>query len=508
VQITLGQSAVTSISASYQQQASLVDLYTALPAGSGAFGGCTGSTFTYTFSNGLSNQYKLSSFNAGGNTYFTAPASAAIVRLRRVDNAVVTGSRNIVYMETTAATAAACPAGLALPFKTPYVDSMEILLGAGMLNQGTDNLFTNASNGDGNNNNVERVDVIFTTGLNTSSPSQAGFAIFDRGASYQHDPFKIVAITSLDVNGDPNGFGPVKSCTGGNGSNNNGNWGHPSTAAGNKQFATYVLRKDATESRLRVSSNVNQEIGGVFYTFSDLGITAGQSLYGYALLGPDGTASPTTAQLLNLNSSSVYPTATTESAGGGLDLVAVNTVFATGSYVVLPVTVNSFTGSMQNDQAMIQWQIAGNTANGTVVLERSPDGNSYQAISTVSAEGSYRDTNMPGSCYYRLAISSAAGQVSYSQTIALHKSAVSERWKVFPTVVEKGQFITLQGLTDGYYTVSFYEVSGGCRKRTATVQNGRAKIGLPGNGMPAGIYWLSLSTEGKMLPGNGKIFVR
>jgi hypothetical protein len=237
-------------------------------------------------------------------------------------------------METTASSATACPAGSVLNFKPPYKEVMEDLLAGGMLNQGTDNVFTNASNGDGNNNNIERVDVVFPGGLNTATPNQAGFAIFDRGANYQHDGFKIAAITGVDAAGNPTSFGTVRTCIAGNGSSNGG-WGHPSTANGNKMLPSYVLRKDAADLFLRVSSNVNQEIGGVFYSFADLGISSGQHLYGYALLGPDGIASPTSAQLLNLNDVSVYPTNTTESSGGGLDLVAVNTVFATGSYIVL-----------------------------------------------------------------------------------------------------------------------------------------------------------------------------
>ncbi len=333
------QSPITSYSASYQSASGSVQLYTALSVSLGAFGGCYGTLFTYSFSNGTSNQYKLNSFNANGNTYFVAPASASVVKLRRVNNTQAAGQRNIVYMESTSSTATACPLTAALNFKPPYVDGMEDLLAAGMLNQGTDNVFTNASNGDGNNNNIERVDVIFSSGLNTAIPSQAGFAIFDRGNNFQHDPFKIAAITSLNAAGDPAGFGPVKTCIGGNGSSN-GNWGHPSTANGNKQLACYVMRKDASDAYLRVSSNVNQEIGGVFYTFSDLGITAGQPLYGYALLGPDGIAAPTSSQLLNLNDASVYPTQTTEAMGGGLDLVAVNTVFATGGYVTLSLPAN------------------------------------------------------------------------------------------------------------------------------------------------------------------------
>jgi len=351
------QSPITAFSAYYQSNPGTVGLYTSLPVSIGSFSGCASKLYTYTFGNGASNQYKLNSFNANGNTYFVAPASASAVRLRRVNNSQVTGTRNIVYMETAASTATACPSGTNLNFKPPYMDGMEDLLAAGVLNQGTDNLFTNASNGDGNNNNVERVDVIFAGGLNTNSPTQAGFAIFDRGNNNAHDGFKIAAITSLDAAGNPAGFGPVKTCVAGNGSNN-GSWGHPSTVNGNKQLAYYVMRKDMPDTWLKASSSGNQELGGVFYTFADLGITAGQHLYGYALLGPDGIATPGSSQLLDLNDASVYPTQTTEASGGGLDLVAVNTVFATGSYVVLSLPAAPAPGPQQDPvPAVTGWRL-------------------------------------------------------------------------------------------------------------------------------------------------------
>ncbi|MBN8850446.1 MAG: hypothetical protein BGO55_31955 [Sphingobacteriales bacterium 50-39] len=372
------QSPITSFSAGYQSAASSVNSYAARPAaGSGAFGSCSVTSYTYTFSNGTSNQYKLNSFNANGSTYLVAPAASSIVKLRRVNNAQVTGPRNLVYMETTASSATACPSPATLNFKPPYIDTMENLLAAGMLNQGTDNIFTNTGNGDGDQNNVERVDVIFPTGLNTASPSQAGFAILDRGNNYQHDPFRIVAITSLDAQGNPSGFGSVKICVAGNGSNN-GSWGHPTTANGNKQFACYVMRKDAGDQYLLASSNVNQEIGGVFYSFADLGITSGQSLYGYALLGPDGIASPTSAQLLDLSNTSVYPTNTTEAAGGGLDLVAVNTVFQTGSYVVLALPPASPAPRPDDPASIPKWRVFPTmTHQGQRLTLQAPHDGSY-----------------------------------------------------------------------------------------------------------------------------------
>ena len=261
-----------------------------------------------------------------------------------------------------------------------------------------------------------------------------------------------MAITSLDANGDPNGFGAIKTCTGGNGSKNNGSWGHPSTAQGNKQFACYVLRKDPADARLQASSNVNQEIGGVFYTFSGLGVTAGQPLYGYALLGPDGTA--------------------------------------------------------LNGQAQLQWQIS-NGADATVALQRSSDGISFQTIYSPATGSSFTDMTLPpGTSHYRLVITVSDGRASYSQTLTLHQNNIDVGWKVYPTIVEKGQTITLDGLTDGYYTVSFYDAAGSCRSTTASAFSGQMRITLPAGSMPSGIYWLNLYSAGKKLPGNGKIFVR
>jgi hypothetical protein len=205
----------------------------------------------------------------------------------------------------------------------------------------------------------------------------------------------------------------------------------------------------------------------------------------------------------------VYPTTTTEAAGGGLDLVAVNSVFATGSYVVLPVDIASFTGDVQNGQAQLRWQ-TGHGMDGLIALQRSSDGVSYQTIYSTAAGDSFIDKGMPsGTSYYRLVVTTS-GQSSYSQVLTLHQAGTGANvsWKVFPTVVEKGQTITLDGLTDGYYTVSFYNASGSCRRTMTNVFNGQARVGLPGNDLSPGIYWLSLNTAGKQLPGNGKIFIR
>jgi hypothetical protein len=241
----------------------------------------------YTWKNGASNQLKLTSFTVSSKTFIVSPPPASVVKIRRVNNANVTGVRSILYSESTAPVSA-CVAPQQLNFKAPYNNDMESFLNNNVMNHGTDNLFSNAGNSDGNNNNIERVDVIFPGGVSSFIASDAGFGLFERGNNNAHDGFRIAAILSLDASNNPASFGAVKTCTAGNGSNN-GSWGHPSIANGNVALAAYVLRKEAAETYLKVSSNVTQEIGGVYFSFTDLGVAANQVIYGYSLIGPDGT---------------------------------------------------------------------------------------------------------------------------------------------------------------------------------------------------------------------------
>ena len=148
-----------------------------------------------------------------------------------------------------------------------------------------------------------------------------------------------------------------------------------------------------------------------------------------------------------------------------------------------------------------------------MALQRSTDGVVFQTIYTspLAMAGSCKDMNMPAAdpYYYRLRTTTGTGQVSYSRTLTLHTTspAGNTAWQVFPTLVQKGEALNIRGLTDGAYTVTFYDVSGACRKTTARVENGESIITLPRDNIPSGVYWISLSAAGKKLPGNGKIFL-
>ena len=507
---TNAQTAVLQFQANYVAASSSVSSYSAFPNSPGTFSSCTGTSYSYTWSNGSSNELKLVSFTANSKNYVVAGIPGVQVKLRRVNNANVTGNRSIMYSETTAASANSCPSGGQLNFKAPYCDDMATFLNNNVLNRGTDNLFTNASNGDGNNNNIERVDVVFPIGISSSLPADAGFILCERGNNYAHDGFRIAAILSIDGSDNPTSFGSAKTCTPGNGLNN-GSWGHPSIANGNKLLAAYVLRKDAADTYLKVSSNVNQEIGGVFFSLSNLGVAANQVIYGYALIGPDGIANPTSAQLLTTSDATVYPTTTTEAVGGGLDLISINTFFGTDQ-ALASGSISFFSGNIQQEDAVLNWQLQQLQNESMVTLERSDNGIAFSPVFIYHydeqvAEKTFRDNITNGTYYYRLKIETIAGTINYSRIIILQLNQ-QPGWKLYPSITTADEPIIIEGLPDGNYEAILQGLAARLHKIKITIRSGKGVIDLSGKILSSGTYLVIIEKDGKPAGKSNKIIIR
>ena len=466
-----GQSSISAIHTTYVSTSSTVNSYWAPPAtASATFNSCVGTSFNYVYNNSGNNALKILDIAANSKTYFLVSNANALIKLRRVNNPVVSGSRTIISMEANS-TPAACPSSGRIILKLPYNDRMENFLDNNYINQGTDNVFTNTGNADGNNNNIERVDILFQRIYTVFIPAEMGFSIFDRGNKNAHDGFKIAAIMSINASGDPTSFGPVVTIVGGN-STSDGTWGHPTPANGNITIGQYILRKDPVDPNLRVSSQVQQQVGGVFVSAADLGITAGQKIYGYSLLATDGIANPTSAQLLNINNTSVYPTNTTE-ADGGLDLMAITGLFTTGG---LPLaSAEELSGTVNGNEAQLKWSV-NDVASGTKIeLQRSTDARNYDAVYSVGAEehGSFTDRNLTTTFYYRLKIVNASNEVHYSNTVTINALRPTKA-KLYPTILQPGASLAIEGLDDGVYNVHFTSTDGRQIVSEVNIKNGFA----------------------------------
>ncbi len=493
----LSQTAVQQFTAVYVP-ASGSSTYSAKPAAGSNFSECSGTSFTYSWGNGSNNLLRLNSFSVNSKTYIISPQPGSSVKLRRVNNANVTGKRTILYSEITTSPASSCPGNRTLTFRAPYQDTMELELNNNILNHGTDNIFTNTGNGDNNNNNIERVDVIFPQGVYTSFVNDAGFGLFERGSNNAHDGVRIAAILSLDVNGDPASFGAVKSCIPGNGSNN-GSWGHPSVANGNHSVSAYVLRKDEADTRLRVSSTVNQELGGVFFSFADLGIGFNQKIYGYTLIGPDGKSNPTSAELLNVNNTTVYPTGTTEGDGGGLDLICVNTYFGTNQ-ALADMGTQSFGGEAWGNVNHLHWILPELNGRNRIDIQRSKDGSFFQNIFTCYTGTEhdpveFNDEPGTGRYFYRLCIILPDGSTQMSRVISLTGDQIPEI-RVGPNPVTAGNNLLLSGLLPGIYHADMISMNGTQEYRIEFRTSGGSQAIRVPEGIKTGIYLLQLDYQG------------
>ncbi|MCF2970116.1 DUF4347 domain-containing protein, partial [Synechococcus sp. Nb3U1] len=214
------------------------------------------------------------------------------VKLNRVDNANVKGSRQIVWVRDP-------DTPITLGLNT--MEDALLIQPTLIIKAGSDNLFTNT--GSVNSNNIERVDYINTSGI-TAPPAKLdkiGFLILERGGN---DPFTISAIQSNPL------LSPTYSSVISVGS---GTWGKGTVIPSTKVYKS----AGPTLSGATVTATVtNQKLSGVFVSYKDLGIAANQVFFGFSLAGEDAPTVP--AQFADV---STFPTNTAE-AKGGIDLAA------------------------------------------------------------------------------------------------------------------------------------------------------------------------------------------
>lgn len=211
----------------------------------------------------------IQSITVGADTY-TFVTLADELRIQRVNNAGVTGIRDLIYCR-----GAPDAPNLSIACNGSALTDMETILLGRSLNYGTDNIFTNTG---ANKGNVERIDYIYKTGISIAGAGTAdiGFVILERGGN---DNVRLAAILSVDAGFNPTSFGALIQVGG-------ADWGGSGT-----NYETVVFRRDPGELDYRPSSDLGfQNIDGALVTFSDLGLSSGQTFYGYALFPDDVTA--------------------------------------------------------------------------------------------------------------------------------------------------------------------------------------------------------------------------
>ncbi|MEJ7911980.1 MAG: hypothetical protein WKF70_02410, partial [Chitinophagaceae bacterium] len=356
---------------------------------------------TYYFGNQsgtINNIQTIVGFSLPDGSYYYNVFVEGQIKIRRVNNPVVSGRRCLVWVE-------AVENAPDYRILLPYTDSMELFFNGQTLNKGTDNLFGNQGDGSGNNNNIERVDWIVPAGMNAANPAQSGFPIFERGADNAHDPFVIAAITSLDAGGNPASYGPilrVATAQYGNMANSALNWS--------------ILRKEEAEPRLYRTTAGVQRRGGVFVSLADLGVVPDGTVYGYSLFAHDLPASATPATLLDYTNAGFFPTNTSSNTTlGGIDLIAIAGVYNIAEGVVLPVRCSSWEATYKDENVLLKWYLGNKENCSSIYIEKSQDRRTWETIARLSpTENSFIDYSPATTSYYRLKFFRKGPGISYS----------------------------------------------------------------------------------------------
>ncbi len=267
---------------------------------------------------------------ADGSTYF-AQSSAVQADHVYVRRNAVTASNSFGVMSVQSTTSTVVQG-------TYYSTAEQMLLSGNILNTTADT-FTNDTTGvTGRSSNVERIDFVWTAGYTVLTGDVV--SVFNVDPSTSQDDFRIAIFTGWDsINNKPTSYvttglliNTTTSLSAGTGDGTDAGTGadygsllttnYPTgtgTASTSSTSSTwsilnYTNGDSITGTGTVVFSSANQGIGGAAIKLSDLGVSTGQTIYGYSIMAPDVT--PLVASdLVDWNNSTFYPTNTNQTEG-------------------------------------------------------------------------------------------------------------------------------------------------------------------------------------------------
>lgn len=176
--------------------------------------------------------------------------------------------------------------------------------------------------------------------------------------------------------------------------------------------------------------------------------------------------------------------------------------------VILPVKLVSFTGKLTDNEksASLQWQVAAQQNIKEYVVERSVDGNSFQAVghnaSNQLSTASYTHSDLLPAAYslltmyYRLKIVGTDGSVTYSQVVLLNRqSVVGSKIILYPNPVSKGVLLQVS-ISNGVLRQYKLTTATGqvLLQKNGLYVTSSTSLSLP-SALAAGVYYLQITTD-------------
>jgi Concanavalin A-like lectin/glucanases superfamily/FG-GAP repeat len=253
-----------------------------------------------------------------------------------------------------------------------------------------------------------------------------------------------------------------------------------------------------------------------YWIINNYGTNTGLNVYARFILGPGyiSTEDATTPANLKLNKRNVNSAgAYTQINGlvvGNLSTgeIMFSNMSSFSEFAVstignstLPIKLVSFTGQLQNNNALLNWTISEAENNTKYELQRSVTAQNFATINTqlgnaINKSFAYTDNNLTiGNYYYRLKITNANGEVQYSNIVLLKLNGKTINISIYPNPIAKNSAIQIS-ITNA--TVQNWKLINSIGQVVAQKNNinttGTLTIDLP-IGILVGAYQLQLTTN-------------
>jgi len=263
----------------------------------------------------------------------------------------------------------------------------------------------------------------------------------------------------------------------------------------NQPTSTVNVRLYVTSAELAslISATNSQGQGSGVSNISNIKILKNTDVSPAALISATSTLTPVYAE--------VYP----GTSNGGYVLQADITSFSSfyfgnPSMITLPLELLTFKGSLQDNSAFLQWSTDNEINTSHFVVERSLDGQSFDKIGNVSANGSNAsakysytdkdaDKQSSSTLYYRLKIVDKDGAFTYSNIISLTINEMNSPVIVYPNPVSDVLNLRISLATREHIHIRVIDMQGKVMyKETKLVRNGRDEININTKSWPAQSY--------------------
>jgi len=255
---------------------SIVTVRTAAPS-SGPYTN-NGKTVYY----GQGDNVQMVSATVGSVTLNRSSISKPTIVINRKNNPEVSGERLTIFYSGRLS-------GSNVYIEGEEAPDMETAMNDDYITSGGLDVFMNTTAGGEKPNNIERVDFIVTGGINlpatTTLLDEIGTIANEK---HGNNTYKIAMITSLDVFGAPASFAPLATIQG---NVDYGNLGRPQNSSGTNMRNIYMRNAQApsggSNGPVGYEGSDTNFIGMSFVSFSAMGATPGQTIYGYSLFPND-----------------------------------------------------------------------------------------------------------------------------------------------------------------------------------------------------------------------------